>query len=57
MSVGAIERIDCRTVDKIERDKHYSHPNAKDIGSCAEGCCDRYLCPDCGTRFTVEASQ
>lgn len=30
------------------------HPHAKDIGSCAEGCCDKYACPDCGRRFLVE---
>lgn len=27
-----------------------THPNAKCIGECSEGCCDRYECPDCGLR-------
>lgn len=51
------DRIDCRTVDRIEHGKRYVHPNAVDVGSCSEGCCDIYECPDCGTRFVVEAAQ
>lgn len=50
-------RIDCRAVPMIEPGKQYNHPNAVDSGTCPEGCCDKYTCPDCGTRFTVEASQ
>jgi hypothetical protein len=44
-----MERIDCRTVETIEPGKHYFHPNAEGDGSCYEGCCDDYKCPDCGT--------
>jgi transposase-like protein len=25
-----------------------------DKGTCAEGCCDRYTCGDCGYQFVVE---
>lgn len=50
-------RIDCRTVPKIEPGKQCIHPNTIDAGACAEGCCDKFACPDCGTRFTVEAPQ
>lgn len=50
-----MDRIDCRTVDTLEAGRLYSHPNAEDLGTCSEGCCDKYLCPNCGTYFTVEA--
>jgi hypothetical protein len=30
------------------------HPKVKDVGSCYEGCCDKYECLDCSLRFTVE---
>jgi len=50
------ERIDCRTVEKVESGvgKLYVHPNATVVGDCAEGCCDDYKCPDCGTTWRVE---
>lgn len=49
-----MERIDCRTVDTIEKGKRYFHPNAVSTGSCYEGCCDYYKCPDCGTEWREE---
>lgn len=49
-----MDRIDCRTVTSIEKGKRYTHPNAESVGSCYEGCCDDYRCPDCGTEFRVE---
>lgn len=50
------ERIDCRTAEKpLAKGPRYIHPNAKSVGTCSEGCCDDYKCPDCGTRFRVEA--
>ncbi len=48
------ERIDCRTVQTIEPGKRYIHPNAKGTGSCYDGCCDEYECPDCGTTWREE---
>jgi hypothetical protein len=50
-------RIDCRTVPTIEPGKLYIHPNATDVGTCSDGCCDKYVCPDCNTSFIVEAPQ
>lgn len=47
-------RIDCRTVDSIEPGVYYSHPNATSPGDCAEGCCEHYRCPDCGTAWKQE---
>lgn len=35
-------------------DKPCEHPNAVDIGTCYQGCCDKYRCPDCGKTFLVE---
>jgi len=52
-----MKRIDCRTVDKIEAGKLYVHPNAVDVGTCYEGCCDKYRCPDCGTTWKEEAAE
>jgi hypothetical protein len=50
-----MERIDCRTVAERPLPKgRYEHPNAKSDGGCSEGCCDDYVCPDCGTEFRVE---
>lgn len=49
-----MERIDCRTVDTIEKGKLYTHPNAVITGECWSGCCDDYTCPDCGTEYRVE---
>lgn len=53
----ASERIDCRTVAErpLPVGPRYVHPNAITVGGCAEGCCDDYRCPDCGTEFRVEA--
>lgn len=51
------EYVDCRTVEKIVPNQFYYHPNAVDVGTCSEGCCDKYECEDCGTRFTVESPQ
>lgn len=52
------ETNDCRTTELVAgRQFLYVHPNAVDVGECYEGCCDKYECPDCGTRFTVEAAQ
>lgn len=47
-------RIDCRTVETIEKGQQYFHPNAVSDGGCSDGCCDDYKCPDCGTEFRVE---
>lgn len=49
--------IDCRTAESIDSGKRYLHPNGKDLGECAEGCCDRYSCPDCGSSWTREVPQ
>lgn len=35
----------------------WSHTNVDSSGSCFEGCCDRYICKDCGHRWTVEVAQ
>jgi transposase-like protein len=34
------------------------HDNYEDYGDgmCAEGCCDRYRCKDCGKIFLVEGA-
>lgn len=29
-------------------------PHIEDIGTCAEGCCDKYRCKECGESFLVE---
>lgn len=43
-----------REVDR-HTDMKCRHPNAKVTdGGCSEGCCDDYLCPDCGETFRVE---
>ena len=33
------------------------HPDAVDIGECVDGCCDKFECPNCGTKFLVECAQ
>jgi acetone carboxylase gamma subunit len=41
----------------VERDPNEAchHPNAEATGdTCHLGCCDEYLCPDCGKVFMVE---
>lgn len=35
----------------------WQHPDAKDIGTCREGCCDKYECPHCGKIFLEEVPQ
>lgn len=35
----------------------WSHPDAKCVGGCAEGCCDDYSCPNCGARWRYENPQ
>lgn len=34
---------------------HVVHPDAKSDGGCAEGCCDDYVCPNCGTKWRTES--
>jgi hypothetical protein len=47
------EYIDCRSVKErpLPEGPFYKHPNAYVEGECYEGCCDKYHCPDCGTRW------
>lgn len=49
-------RVDCRTVSErpLPKGPRYEHPNAMSDGTCYEGCCDYYECPDCGTRWRSE---
>lgn len=35
----------------------WSHTSTVDNGECAEGCCDKYKCLDCGARWRVEVAQ
>jgi len=28
--------------------------NLRDVGECAEGCCDKYECSDCEYKFWIE---
>ncbi len=49
-----MKRQDCRT--GVVPGGLYYHPNAYDVGGCAMGCCDDYVCPDCGTWFRVGAA-
>jgi len=41
--------VDSRTIGAA-----CNHRNTKDIGSCDDGCCDKYECQDCGRHFMVE---
>jgi hypothetical protein len=51
------ERHVCTAQDPWTPDKgRGAHPDAKDAGTCSEGCCDRYRCPHCGIEFTVEGA-
>lgn len=54
-----IEYTDCRTVEErpLPKGPRYLHPNAISKGSCYEGCCDEFECPDCGTHFQNEMPQ
>ena len=29
----------------------WEHEGAEDAGGCSEGCCDDYVCVDCGTKW------
>jgi len=57
IEVATIESkwVDCRSGDPLEPGKRYIHPSAEDAGGCAEGCCDSYLCPDCGKSWSIES--
>jgi len=35
----------------------WSHTNVKSDGTCYEGCCDDYVCKDCGFAWRVECAQ
>ena len=38
-----------------QRPNQCTHPKATQTGeTCSDGCCDEYLCPDCGKKFWVE---
>lgn len=41
-----------------ERGDFAAHPDAvaDEPDTCREGCCDKYRCPNCGLRFTVEGA-
>ncbi len=49
----------CTAADPWTKDKgeRATHPDAKDVGECLQGCCDRYECPHCKTAFTREVPQ
>ncbi len=53
------ERFVCTKEDPWSKGKseNASHPDAKDIGECSSGCCDKYHCPHCGLTFLVEVAQ
>lgn len=34
--------------------KQCGHVGHEDAGSCDEGCCDKWRCPQCGHTFTIE---
>lgn len=34
----------------------WAHHGAISNGSCPKGCCDQYICVDCGTQWTIEAA-
>jgi hypothetical protein len=40
-----------------ERGGRSMHPLAERIGTCDEGCCDRYRCPICGLSWLKELPQ
>lgn len=40
---------------ETEPDQKCRHKNAESTGkTCSTGCCDEYLCKDCGKKFMVE---
>lgn len=55
------ERYVCSAEKPMPRpcpaDTIWLHPDAKDAGTCIEGCCDRYECPHCGQRWMNESAQ
>ncbi len=53
------ERFQCTKENPWTREKapFADHPDAIDIGTCYEGCCDKYKCPHCGLTFQVELPQ
>lgn len=32
------------------------HENVESIGTCSDGCCDKYKCLDCGLVFIEESA-
>lgn len=43
------------SIESDTKNTSCSHSNARTTGdACAQGCCDWYLCPECGARFLVE---
>ena len=40
--------------DLAKSHRQWAHHGTTDDGTCADGCCDRYRCVDCGVRWTVE---
>jgi transposase-like protein len=44
--------------DRIEeenaRDPKCHHKHFERVGTCSEGCCDRYICYDCAKYFLLE---
>ena len=54
----ATERYVCTKENPWTKDKGMAcHPDAVDVGTCSEGCCDDYLCPWCKLKFRVENAQ
>jgi hypothetical protein len=46
---------DGKFLGSISDTNECTHRNAEPTGqTCSEGCCDYYLCKDCGKRFIVE---
>lgn len=35
----------------------WAHTNVEPNGECSDGCCDYYVCRDCGLRYCVEVAQ
>lgn len=54
------ERFTCTKADPWtpEKGDFATHPDAvaDEPDTCSEGCCDKYRCPTCGLRFTVEGA-
>lgn len=56
MSADADRQI-CTVETPCDGKGPWAHPSAVEVGTCYESCCDKYHCPICGTRFTVECAQ